>query len=193
MFTAQNYCLTRPVSEYPILAPSNSDSTSAIELLQPTAADGPALYQLIERCPPLDLNSRYCNLLQCSHFAETAVLAWAEQGAGQVLVGSVTGYIPPQQPDVLFVWQVAVAEEGRGCGLAKSMLLHLLQRPATAKVRFIETTITKENQASWALFRGLARKLGCECKESVFFDQDQHFAGRHQSEHLCRIGPFSQR
>jgi len=163
-----------------------------IALTSPTAADGPALSDLITRCPPLDTNSRYCNLLQCTDFAETAVLAWLEsERAERRLLGSITGYIPPKQPDVLFVWQVAVAEAGRGRGLAKSMLRHLLQRERGKDVRFIETTITLNNQASWALFRGFARELACGCEESVCFDKEQHFAGYHDSEFLCRIGPFS--
>ena len=160
-------------------------------LTAPTATDGPALSDLIESCPPLDPNSRYCNLLQCSHFADTAVLAWANsEEAGQILVGSITAYIPPQQADVLFVWQVAVAEQGRGKGLAKSMLTHLLARPACRDVRFIETTITEDNPGSWALFRGFARDHRCGCEETLLFDREQHFAGQHDSEFLCRIGPF---
>lgn len=178
-------------SEAPIQPPLKSPVVS-IELCLPTAADGPALYQLIERCPPLDTNSRYCNLLQCTHFADTSVLAWSDwDDANPTLVGSVTGYITPQQPDVLFIWQVAVAREGRGRGLAKSMLLHLLKRPDCKEVRFIETTITPDNEASWGLFRGLSRDLNCDCNEYPFFYRDQHFNGEHKSELMCRIGPFS--
>jgi hypothetical protein len=44
-------------------------------LREPGAADGPALHALVEQCPPLDPNSRYCNLLQITHFAGTAVVA----------------------------------------------------------------------------------------------------------------------
>lgn len=178
------------LSEEPIQAPSRLPDPAAV-LRKPTATDGPALSDLIERCPPLDPNSRYCNLLQCTHFADTAVLAWLDVGGSEQLVGGITAYIPPQQPDVLFVWQVAVAEEGRGKGLAKSMLYHLLQRPACNRVRFIETTITQTNDASWALFRGLARDLHCDCDESMFYDKTQHFADQHDSEWLCRIGPIA--
>ncbi len=105
-------------------------------------------------------------------------------------MGAVTAYIPPQQPNTLFVWQVAVASEARGCGLAKTMIRHLLERPACAAVRYIETTITPDNQASWALFHGLAQQLECGLEERVFFSKDQHFGGQHEDECLCRIGPF---
>ena len=80
----------------------------------PAASDGAAVNELIERCKPLDENSVYCNLLQCSHFNDTCVLAEAE---GEV-VGFVSGYLLPKRDDRLFVWQVAVDERARGRSLA---------------------------------------------------------------------------
>ncbi|WP_366935614.1 GNAT family N-acetyltransferase, partial [uncultured Microbulbifer sp.] len=91
----------------------------------------------------------------------------------------------------LFIWQVAVAEQGRGLGLAGRMLREILARPACAEVRYLETTITPDNAASWALFRSLARKLDANCVDTVMFDRERHFKGRHDSEMLLRIGPFA--
>ena len=82
---------------------------SPIDLRRPSALDALAVAELVRRCPPLDMNSLYCNLLQCSHFADCAVVA---DCCGK-LVGSVTGYRLPEQPDVLFIWQVAVLELAR--------------------------------------------------------------------------------
>src|SRR5690554_7602315 len=48
---------------------------SIISLRKPTVTDGSAVHALIARCAPLDTNSMYCNLLQCFHFAGTAVVA----------------------------------------------------------------------------------------------------------------------
>ena len=73
----------------------------ALSFRVPTASDGAALHQLVANCPPLDPNSFYCNLLQCSHFADTAV---AVEYEGK-LVGFISGYIPPGKPDTLFVWR----------------------------------------------------------------------------------------
>src|SRR3546814_14681168 len=36
----------------------------------PVAEDAQAIHDLIAACPPLDTNSLYCNLLQCTQFAE---------------------------------------------------------------------------------------------------------------------------
>ncbi|MFC6978152.1 diaminobutyrate acetyltransferase [Microbulbifer taiwanensis] len=162
-------------------------------LRRPVSEDGADVHRLISRCPPLDENSLYCNLLHSSHFAATSVAAQWE-GAGEEkgeLAGFVSGYLVPERPDTLFVWQVAVAEEARGLGLAGRMIRDILGRPSCAQVRYLETTITPGNEASWALFRGLARKLDTGCAESVMFDRERHFRGRHDSEMLLRIGPFS--
>ncbi|MBD2857540.1 diaminobutyrate acetyltransferase [Spongiibacter sp. KMU-158] len=152
----------------------------------PSAEDGHALNQLVAASPPLDPNSVYCNLLQCSHFADTAV---AVEEDGQ-LVGFISGYIPPQKPDTVFVWQVVVDSSQRGRGLAKRMLHFLVERPACVAVRYMETTITPDNEASWALFRSFARDRETELNHEVWFEKDTHFAGQHDSEELLRIGPF---
>jgi L-2,4-diaminobutyric acid acetyltransferase len=156
-----------------------------IALRQPVAEDGSAVHELIAACPPLDTNSMYCNLLQCAHFSATSVAA----ELGGDIVGFISGYIQPDKPDTLFIWQVAVGEKARGQGLAGRMLKEILARPACDAVRFIETTITPDNRASWALFESLTNKLGTELKRSVMFERQQHFAGQHETEMLARIGP----
>lgn len=160
----------------------------SIELRTPTADLGAAVAQLIRECPPLDPNSTYCNLLQCSHFAETSVAAM-RQGE---LIGFISGYRIPEQPDTLFIWQVAVSEKARGKALATRMLEHILTRPNSQDITHLETSITPDNQASWALFKGLAKRLDTPITSSVLFDKERHFSGAHDSELLVRIGPFQQ-
>jgi len=154
----------------------------------PRIADGRAVHTLIAACAPLDTNSLYLNLLQCTHFAGTCVLA---EGTDQRSpVGFISGYLLPHRPATLFVWQVAIAASARGRGLASRMLLELLDRPACGDVDHIETTITESNAASWALFRSLARKLCCPIEDRMLFDRNEHLDGVHESERLVRIGPF---
>ncbi len=161
--------------------------TSDIQLSSPTSEDGMAVNKLVSACPPLDGNSVYCNLLQAGHFSDTCVAA----KQGDELVGFVSGYLLPASPSTLFVWQVAVGERARGKGLAKTMLLALLSRANCAKVSHIETTITKSNQASWALFRALAKQLNAPLNETLMFEKERHFEGLHDSEYLVRIGPIA--
>jgi len=158
-----------------------------VKLRAPLPVDGVAVNQLVERCTPLDTNSLYCNLLQCSHFASTSVAAFFN---GE-LVGFISGYCMPERADTLFIWQVAVDESVRGTGLAGKMIASLLDRESCKAIDYIETTITEENQASWGLFEGVARRLSVELKRSIMFDKAAHLNNEHASELLVKIGPFS--
>lgn len=154
----------------------------------PRDTDGMAVHRLIAACPPLDVNSAYCNLLQCAHFAPTSVIAELDGAT----VGFISGYRVPQRPRTLFIWQVAVGEEGRGQGLAGRMLAAILDRDGNDDIGYLETTITRDNAASWALFEGLARKRGAELRQEVMFDRELHFERSHDTEMLVRIGPLQQ-
>ena len=146
---------------------------------------------LIAACPPLDTNSAYCNLLQCSHFADTCVLAERETEDGFQLVGWISAYRPPAAPDELFVWQVAVHESARGLSLARRMLEALLARPAFQGVTRLTTTITEANAASWGLFGSFARHHGARLHKRPHFERDAHFAGAHDTEFLVTIEPLT--
>ena len=161
-------------------------SLENIMLRRPALEDGMGVYRLVESCPPLDTNSSYCNLLQCSHFSSTSVAAELD---GEI-VGFISGYILPDRANTLFVWQVAVGENARGVGLASRMLSDILSRSECSSVEYLETTITEDNRASWALFEGLAKKLSVELQRSDWMDKEVHFSGLHDSETLVRIGPF---
>ncbi len=158
-----------------------------IELRIPTLSDGMAVYRLVERCPPLDANSSYCNILQCGHFAQTSVAAELN---GE-LVGFISAYQKPEQANTLFVWQVAVDEKARGLGLASKMLMHILQRPNCQDVSHLETTITEDNEGSWALFNRLAKTLSTDLQSSIWLEKQKHFDGQHESEALVCVGPFT--
>ncbi len=165
---------------------NNKPEKASITLREPIAEDGASVFDLISACPPLDTNSMYCNLLQSSHFSQTSVAAEMDGN----LVGFISGYVLPKQPDTLFIWQVAVGEKARGQGLASRMLRHILERDICKPVKYIETTITPDNRASWALFESLANKLNTQLNRSVMFDRQQHFAGQHETEMLVKVGPF---
>ncbi len=164
-------------------------SFPTVMLRRPTDGDGYNLHQLVARCQPLDTNSVYCNLLQCSDFADTAIAAENAQGE---LVGFISGYRPPSRPDTLFVWQVAIDSSMRGQGLALRMLLALTERVAREHgVRYMETTISPDNAASQALFKRAFDKLGADCTTRTLFSRAEHFAGQHEDEVLYRAGPFT--
>jgi L-2,4-diaminobutyric acid acetyltransferase len=157
-----------------------------LRIRRPRKADGAKVWHLIKSIEKLDDNSMYCNLLQCSHFSGTCALAELDG----VPVGWISGYIPPESDDTLFVWQVAVHPDARGRGVAKRLIRALLDRPECRAVRNIHSTITRDNKASWALFRAVADDLDAPMVDDAHFEQEAHFGGAHATEHLVEIGPF---
>lgn len=85
------------------------------------------------------------------------------------IAGFISGYQKPDEQDVLFIWQVAVSPRFRGNGLAFRMLKELLEREALSEVKSVETTITEDNQASWALFKKLDAMNGNHGQVSTFW------------------------
>ena len=155
-----------------------------LALRAPTPEDGADVWELIRDSGPLDENSLYCNLVQCEYFADTCVIAELDG----VIVGWISAFIPPDAPDTLFVWQVAVGEAARGRGVAKKMLNELFGRPVCADVTQLKTTITADNDASWALFNSFAENMDAELEHEPHYKEDAHFGGKHATEYMVTIG-----
>lgn len=151
-------------------------------LRKPRSIDGSAIWDLVRECKPLDENSMYCNLVQAEHFRDTCVVAELNGD----IVGWVSGHMIPNE-DALFVWQVAVSPRARGLGLGKKMLEHLIGREACAEAAQLNTTITKDNEASWGLFRSFAREIGGDLSDKAHYKRDLHFDGQHDTEHMVTI------
>ena len=154
---------------------------------QPSTEDGSDVWALIRDSGALDENSMYCNLVQCEHFSETCVIAELDG----VIVGWISAFIPPDAPDTLFVWQVAVGEQARGRGVAKKMLADLFERPVCADVKQLKTTITADNDASWALFNSFASNMDAELERESHYKCDTHFGGKHATEYMVTIGEIA--
>lgn len=167
-------------------APDARAGAGETVLRKPGAMDGSRVWDLVAACPPLDRNSIYCNLLQCTDFSDTCILA----ERGDDVVGWISGYRPPDDSSTLFIWQVAVHDEARGTGLARRMLMTMIDRPDCADVQYIKATVAADNDASRALFRSVARHSNAPIRETAGFERHCHFRGRHDSERLIVIGPI---
>ncbi|GHF30315.1 L-2,4-diaminobutyric acid acetyltransferase [Streptomyces fumanus] len=151
--------------------------------------DGAALWRIARDSKVLDLNSSYSYLLWCRDFAATSAVARAESGEA---VGFVTGYVRPDRPDTLFVWQVAVDAAYRGRGLAAALLDGLAARLVAQRgLTTLETTISPDNFASQRLFASFAERHGAGLEREVLFDAGLFPDGPHEPEVLHRIGPLS--
>jgi L-2,4-diaminobutyric acid acetyltransferase len=155
-------------------------------LRPPRAEDAVAVHDLIVASPPLDRNSLYANLLQCTHFSATCLVA--ERG-GEI-TGWVSGYRPPSDPAAYFLWQIATAVSARGQGLGRRLVHAVLAAEAVRDAERLLTTITEANEASWALFRGVAKDLGASIRRRTWLERRRHFADRHDSELLVTIEPL---
>jgi L-2,4-diaminobutyric acid acetyltransferase len=156
--------------------------TGKLRLRKPESEDGAQIWDLIRECKPLDENSVYCNLLQCDHFRDTCVVAELDGD----IVGWISGYLVPNE-DALFVWQVAVSEKARGMGLGGLMLDEIFGREECDDANILKTTITEDNEASWALFKKFAKRHGGELEDEAHYTKDDHFEGRHDTEHMVTI------
>ncbi|APE44473.1 diaminobutyrate acetyltransferase [Sulfitobacter alexandrii] len=154
----------------------------AVTLRKPEADDGAAIWELVRDCKPLDENSIYANVIQADHFRDTCVLAEVD---GEI-IGWISGHMIPNE-DAFFVWQVAVSPKARGLGLGKKMLNELINRDETEDATELKTTITKDNDASWGLFRSFARQIGGTLDDEPHFERDTHFGGAQATEHLVTI------
>lgn len=171
----------------PVPDRSQSKWTADVHIAAPVAEDAAEVHALIATCPPLDRNSLYANLIQCTHFAQTCAVARA---SGK-MIGWISGHRPPAASDTYFLWQVAVHPDARGTGLARRMLAQILARPEQSGTVRLQTSITRANEASWALFRSVSSWLHAPMREELWFDRKRHFAGHNDSEFLVTIGPFA--
>ncbi|WP_181349101.1 diaminobutyrate acetyltransferase [Thalassobacillus sp. CUG 92003] len=153
---------------------------------KPEKSDGAAIWNLINDIPVLDLNSSYSYLLWCECFSDTSVIV----NDGEETVGFISGFIKPSSPNVLFIWQVAVAETERGQGLATRMIDHILKRNDSHHIQYIEATVSPSNKPSTKLFKGYAEKKEVPCQVKNCFSEDDFPGEGHEEENTFRIGPF---
>jgi L-2,4-diaminobutyric acid acetyltransferase len=171
------------------LTSENVAPESRFRFRGPSPADGRALWRLAADVG-LDLNSPYAYVLWGEYFADTSVVAISDSvGGDEDMVGFVTGFCPPRKADTLFVWQIGVAGRARRRGLGGRMLDELLDRTGA---RFVEATVTPDNEASAALFRSIGARHDAPVEETPLFAAEL-FPDGHEPEVRFRIGPLRRR
>lgn len=157
------------------------------KLEAPNLDDAPRLWEIARDSGVLDVNSPYTYALWCRDFAQTSVVA--RGGDGDVF-GFITGYVRPEDPGTLFVWQVAVDAERRGLGLAGRMLGYLGDQLPDFGCDHVEATVTPDNIASTKMFESFARSRGARLERHELFGEDAFpDEVEHDPEVLFRIGP----
>uniref|UniRef100_UPI002592A558 diaminobutyrate acetyltransferase n=1 Tax=Candidatus Neomicrothrix sp. TaxID=2719034 RepID=UPI002592A558 len=145
-----------------------------------TPQSGP--YQLAHDNP----NSPYAYLMLGEFFSDTCAVAVFDDQ----LIGFVTGFRLPTDPEPLFIWQIAVADSARGSGLGGRLLDEVANRPSPPRIRHLAATVTPDNEASDRLFRAFADRWGAACEVEELFEDGDFPPGDHAPELRYRIGPL---
>lgn len=166
----------------------NCRNKDDIVFRNPETEDGKYFWEIAKASKTLDVNSAYHYLIMCRHFGRTCIAA---ERQGQI-VGFVTAYIPPDLPDTIFVWQVAVEKKHRGRGLGVRMLVEAFNNAKAVNVKNMDATITASNLPSINLFKATARVLNAPFEfEEEFFSAENFGKSGHEPEILFHIGPIA--
>ncbi len=168
------------------MSKSGTAPTTPIRLRGASAEDGAGMWRVVRDSGVLDLNSSSLYLLLARDFAATCVVAEGPEG----IVGFASGYRRPPRPEAVFLWQVGILPAMQGRGLGKKLLGAFLRQPGARGASVLETTITRANAASRALFRAVARDLGATCEVSPCFTAELFPDSGHEDEELFEIGPL---
>ena len=161
--------------------PRSPDPTAAA-FRTPTAADGARMWEIARDSGVLDLNSSYAYVLWGAEFSDSSIVVEVD---GRV-VGFVTGFLRPSEPESIFVWQVGVDADQRGKGLAARLLHHLMDRLAEHGVVRLRTTISPDNEASKRTFGAVARDRGMTLSREDYLSAELLGEG-HEPEDLYTI------
>lgn len=172
------------ITERPAAQEISETAEARIQI--PEMSDGADMWRIARDSGSLDLNSSYAYMLYCRDFARTCRIAVVDG----TVAGFILGNIPPERPDSLFVWQIAVDEQFQGQRLASRLLDDVVGDAVDLDdVTTVETTITDDNAASQRLFLNFAKRWDAPVKKSPLFEEE-HFPDGHDAEPLYEIGPL---
>ena len=134
----------------------------------------------------LDTNSPYQYVLWFRDFADCSLLATVDDE----IVGFLTGYRRPEEPETYFVWQTAVNPRHGIPFLGVKLFEAAAERQRARGARYVEATVSAENKAIVMVLRQYARKRSAEVADSVLFPA-RWLGDGHHDEVLYRIGPLN--
>lgn len=156
------------------------------EFRTPRPEDGFAVWELVKDTPGLDTNSPYSYVLWFRDFAECSLLATLN---GEI-IGFLTGYRRPEEPETYFVWQTAVSPRHGIPFLGVRLFEAAAERQRALGARYVEATVSADNKAIQMVLKQYARKRSAELTERVLFPAEWLGDGHHD-EVLHRIGPLT--
>ncbi len=158
------------------------EAAKSISVRSPRQADGGKFMDLVHAAGTLDVNSTYLYYLLADHFSATCAYAECD---GQP-AGFVSAYRLPDDPACLFVWQITVSPDFRGCGVGLKLLQHLSAQPWFRDIQRIRCTISPSNQASRRLFSKWGKHVGGTWHEEPYL-RAEDLGDAHEDEPLLTI------
>lgn len=155
-----------------------------IKITHPEKEHGSRVYELIKETGGLDLNSKYYYYIMCDFYAKTSAIAFE----GDKVVGYLSALVPPEEPNVLFAWQVAVHPDAQGKGVSKKLLNFAIDNNPELKV--IKTTIGPDNMASQGLFKSVTKKHNASMSQEIYLSKEE--LGDHDPEIMFEFKPINQ-
>lgn len=135
-----------------------ADIPTDLTITSLTAENSVAVQRLVRECAPLTLHTPYSYWVMLTYGGNLSRAVWQD---GRL---AACALVVPAGTTVAFVWQLGVAPQYRGKGLAGAVLRAVWDERAEW-VAHLETTIAPDNHKSYASFAGLARARGLELRE----------------------------
>ena len=156
-----------------------------IQFRKPSVNDAQSILALVKSNKPLDENSLYLYALLCHHFSDTCFVAEYQSK----VIGFLSGFLLPKNPQTFFVWQVGVDSKYRNQGVAKNLVSCVLNQTGT-RITSVEATVTASNKASLAFLKNFANDFDGEFSISPLFSKSV-LGENHEPEDLVKIGPIT--
>lgn len=152
---------------------------------KPEKKDAAEIHAMLQPYKPyVGTNPRYTYLLICEHFNDTSLVA--KTLAGEI-VGFIAAYLPPNQRNTLFLWEIAVKEGYHGNNLYIRMVKHICKR---IRPTYLEATVNPSNASSIKRLKQLSSIFTCNCTNYTLFPSEYFGNQEHEDEVLYRIGPI---
>lgn len=168
----------------------NNVATISTELQPQTPVDEDAvsMWSLVKSTPEIDHNSAYCYMIWCRDFGSTTRVI---RSAGEV-VAFITGYVRPEAPNTLMIWQQVISPTYRGTGLGIK-LLHAVADPLieSANIRFVEATVSAVPSPPARTLEKLGASYCAPATSTELYSSNMFPEPGHAPEILVRVGPIS--
>ena len=157
--------------------------TPVLRFRAPQASDAAEISLLLKESGAPTHSELHRSLLQSDQFRETCGVV---EIAGDI-VGWISAYLPPFDPESLYVWQIAVSKKARGLGVAHRMLLDLMNRDICDGVRRLQISIRFDDPDGWEFIQRYADIRGASMAVQANYLRDVSASGLQPTEHLVTV------